>query len=151
MADPAQEHPKADPTAAQYVVNLTPEQYEMHLKQAAAKEAPRPQIEMGGSGTATVSFADAAGGAVEATAVEWSATGPVTVEADEENPTSAKITPTGLGPATVTAIVQAANGPVQAHADVVVTEKVGAPVTGTIEITVEAPPAPETPPVEPVR
>jgi hypothetical protein len=140
---------KADPARAQYVINLTPEQYESRLKQVEAKDAPpRSQIEMGGSGTATVSFADATGGSVAITATEWSATGPVTVVADETDPASAKITPTGPGPATVTATVQTVNGSAQAHADVMVTEKVGAPVTGVIEITAQ-PAAPVEPPVEP--
>jgi hypothetical protein len=149
VADQAQEQPKATPP---YVIALTPEQHEARLRQAesqaAAKDAPpRPQMEMGGSGTAKVSFKDAAGGDVAVTGAEWSATGPVTIEADEADPTSAKLTPTGLGPATVTATVQTANGSAQASTDVMVIEKIGAPVTGTIEITVAPPAAPETPPV----
>jgi hypothetical protein len=145
MADPAPEQ-KADP-AVPFVVSLTPEQYDARLRQVAStpKDAPPPsQMEMGGSGTAKASFKDAAGGDVAITSVEWSATGPITVTADEADPTSAKIVPTGLGSATVTAT----NGLAQAHAQLMVIEKVGAPVSGTIEITV-APPAPPEPPVEP--
>jgi hypothetical protein len=145
MADPAPEK-KADP-AVPFVISLTPEQYDARLRQVASapKDAPpRPQMEMGGSGTAKASFKDAAGGDVVITSTEWSATGPITVTADEADPTSAKIVPTGPGPATVTAT----NGLAQAHAEVMVIEKIGAPVTGTIEIAVEppAPPEPAPPP-----
>jgi hypothetical protein len=150
MANSAPAQQKANPASAQFVINLTPEQYESHLKQVEVKDAPpRPQMEMGGSGTATVHFHDAAGGDVAITSTAWSATGAMTVTPDETDPASAKLTPTGLGPATVTAIVSTANGSAQAHAEVMVIDKIGAPVTGTIEITV-APPAPvEPPPVEP--
>jgi hypothetical protein len=151
VADQAQEQPKANPATPPYVIALTPEQHEARLRQAdtlaAAKDAPpRPQMEMGGSGTAKASFKDAADGDVAITAAEWSSTGPITVEADKDDPTSAKLTPTGLGPATVTATVQTANGSAQASTDVMVIEKIGAPVAGTIEITVEAPAAAESPP-----
>src|ERR1700746_1543767 len=104
MANSAPAQQKADPASAQYVINLTPEQYESHLKQVEVKEAPpRAQMEMGGSGTAKVSFKDAAGGDVAVTSSTWSATGAMTVTPDEADLTSAKLTPTGLGPATVTA------------------------------------------------
>src|SRR4029077_19418739 len=97
---PASEQPKAeqraDPANAQYMIAITPEQYESHLKHAATRAAvkeagPRPQMEMGGTGTAKASFKDAADGDVEITSTEWSATGPVTVTADENDPTSANI------------------------------------------------------------
>jgi hypothetical protein len=124
------------------VINITPEQYESHLKQAAAKDAPgRLQMEMGGSGTAKASFQNAAEDDVEITSAEWSATGPIVVTPDDEDPTSAKLTPTGLGPATVTVNAQTDHGSAQTSTDVMVIEKIGAPVGGTIEITVE--PAPE--------
>jgi hypothetical protein len=137
------------PASAQFVINLTPEQYESHLKTVAPTDAPpRPQMEMGGSGTAKVSFKDAAGGDVAVTSSAWSATGAMTVMPDETDPTSAKLTPTGLGPATVTATGYTATGSAQAHAEVMVIEKAGAPVTGTIVITV-APPASVEPPPAP--
>lgn len=150
MADhPAHEQPKkADPALAQYVVNLTPEQHEAALKAARDADTPRPQMEMGGSGTATVSFTDAAGAAVVVTSADWTATGPVVVTPDEANPLSAKLVPTGLGPATVTATGHAETGSAQAHAEVMVIEKVGGPIAGEIVITV-APPAPPDPPPAP--
>ena len=101
-----QQPQRADPRQAQYVINITPEQYESQLRQRQVKTAevaPRTQIPMGGSGTATVSFQDSAGDDVQIKQVAWSATGPVTVVGDDTNPTSAKITPVGLGPAHVTA------------------------------------------------
>jgi hypothetical protein len=103
-------------------------------------------MEMGGSGTAKASFKDAADGDVAITSAEWSSTGPITVEAVEDDPTSAKITPTGVGPATVTVNAATENGSAQASTDVMVIEKIGAPVAGTIEITVQAPAAAESKP-----
>ena len=146
---PAPAHPKdgpqkADPALAQYTINLTPEQYEARLKAAKDVSAPRLQMEMGGSGTAKVHFHDATGADIETAPAEWAATGPVTVTPDEADPTSAKLVPTGLGPATVTATV---NGSVQAHAELMVIEKIGAPVGGTIEIVVQPPTPPEPPPI----
>ncbi len=130
---------RADPRQAQYVINITPEQYESQLRQGQVKTevAPRVQIPMGGSGTATVSFQDSAGEDVQIKQVAWSATGPVTVVGDETNPTSAKITPVGLGPAHVTATGQSDKGSAEAHVEVMVIEPAGAPVGGTIEITAE--------------
>jgi hypothetical protein len=142
---------KANPAPPQYVISLTQEQYDARLGQVAAKEVPpRPQMEMGGSGTAKVSFKDAAGGDVAVTSTEWSATGPITVtpdDADPPDPTIAKLIPTGPGPVTVTAIGQTANGSAQASTDLMVIEKIGAPVSGTVEITIAPPAPPETPPV----
>ena len=100
---------------------------------------PPPQIEMGGSGTAKASFTDAVGGAVQITSSEWTSTGGVTVEADDKDPTSAKLTPTAPGPATVTVAATAATGSSQASTSVMVIDKVGAPVSGTIDITAVAP------------
>jgi hypothetical protein len=138
VADQVQEPPRADPANAQYVINLTPEQYESYLKRGPVKPAPaRTQIELGGSGTAQVNFKDAADGAVEITAVEWSATGPILVTADKDSPARARLVPSGLGPATVTAVVQTAKGSAQTSIDVMVIHTAGAPVVGTIEITTE--------------
>lgn len=154
MTHPAHdERPKVDPALPPYVIALTPEQHEARLRQAESRAAvkdapPRPQMEMGGTGTAKVSFKDAAGGDVAVTSAEWSATGPITVtpdDADPPDPTIAKLVPTGSGPVTVTAIGQTANGSAQASTDLMVIEKIGAPVSGTVEITV----APPAPPVEP--
>lgn len=147
MADQAPAHPKADPASAQYVVNLTPEQHEAHLKAAKDADTPRPQMEMGGSGTAKVSFTDAAGGDVAVTSSEWSATGPVTVTPDEADPTSAKLEPTGIGPVTITATGNTEFGSSQASTDMMVIDKIGAPVAGAIEITVAPPGPPPDPPV----
>lgn len=144
---PARKQSKADPTLAQYVVNLTPEQHEAALKSAKDAETPRPQMEMGGEGTAKVSFKDAAGTDVAVTSAEWSSTGPVTVTPDEADPASAKLVPTGLGPATVTAIGATEFGSSQASAEVMVIDKIGAPVSGAIEITVAPPGPPPDPPV----
>ena len=147
MADQSSERKagqKADPALAQYTVNLTPEQYEEHLRASKEAETPRPQMEMGGSGTANGIFQDAAGADVEVTSVEWSATGPVTVTPDEANPRSAKLAPTGLGPATVTATVPGA----QAHVELMVIDKIGAPIDGEIELTIAPPGPPDPPPPE---
>lgn len=147
MADERKDDPKrADPAAAQYVVNLTPTQYEEHLKAAKDAGTPRQQMEMGGSGTAKAAFKDAAGADVEITSTEWSATGPVTVTPDEADPTSAKLVPTGVGPATITATGATAEGSAQAYAEVMVIDKIGGPVAGEITLTVEPPAPPEPPP-----
>lgn len=146
MADERKDGQRADPAAAQYVVNLTPTQYEEHLKAAKDAGAPRQQMEMGGSGTAKAAFKDAAGADVEVASVEWSATGPVTVTPDEEDPTSAKLAPTGVGPATITATGTTPDGSTQAYAEVMVIDKIGGPVAGEITLTVEPPAPPEVPP-----
>lgn len=146
MDDRASEQPRdeqrADPARAQYVINLTPEQYESHLKRATAKEAapPRQQVELGGSGVARVHFHNAAGDETEVTSVEWSATGPVTVTPDEADMMSAKLVSTGLGPVTITATGNSVAGSTQAHVEVMVIANADAPVDGEIEITVEPPP-----------
>ena len=140
------EHKGADPTQAQYVVNLTPEQHAAHLKDAEAKETPPPQIEMGGSATAKAAFKDAADGDVAITSSAWSSTGSVTVEADDKDPTSAKLNPTAPGPGTVTVTGTGATGSAQASTSVMVIDKIGAPVSGAIEVTVAAPAPPEPPP-----
>lgn len=131
--------PKVDLSKAQAVVSLTPEQYEHSV--AAADAPPRPQIEMGGSGTAKASFQDATGADCPILSSEWSSTGSVTVKADDKDPTSATLTPIAVGPGTVTVIAQTDDGPAQASTDFMVVDKIGAPVGGTIAITVQAPAA----------
>lgn len=126
---------KLDLTKAQAVVSLTPEQY----KVAATDAPPRPQLEMGGSGTAKASFQDAAGGDVKIDSSVWTSTGDVKVEADEKDPTHAKLTPVAPGPATVTVTATTATGSAQASTDLMVIDKIGAPVVGAISITVQAP------------
>ena len=113
---------------------------------AAPKAAPAPQdapppvqIEMGGSGTATADFKDAAGGDVQIDSSEWTSTGSVTVEADDKNPLSAKLTPVAPGPGTVTVTGTSALGSAQASTSVTVIDKIGAPVSGTIDIAAQAP------------
>ena len=142
MADQAQEQPKADPAAAQYVVNLTPEQYEGYRKQTAPDT--RPQMEVGGTGTAKVSFKDTQGADVKIVSSQWTSTEPMTVtvtadDADPPDPTSAKLVATAPGRATIRAVVATeAGSTAEASVEVVVIET-GTPVAGTIEITVEAP------------
>lgn len=151
MADQTSERKagqKADPALAQYTVNLTPEQYEEHLRASREAETPRLQMEMGGSGTAAAVFKDAAGADVAVTSTEWSATGPVTVTPDEANPASATLAPTGLGSVTITAVGRTDDGgSAQAHADLMVIEKIGGPVSGEITLTVAPPGPPPDPPV----
>lgn len=142
MADQAQEQSKADPASAQYVINITPEQYESRLKQTA--EDTRPQMEVGGTGTAKVSFKDTLGADVVIASSEWTSTGPVTVTADDADPpdpTSAKLEATAPGRATIKAAVVSEGGASAEAAVEVVVIETGTPVAGTIEITVEAPAA----------
>jgi hypothetical protein len=145
-----QKRSKADPAAAQYVVNLTPEQYESHLKQTA--EDTRPQMEVGGSGIAKVSFKDMQGADVKIASSQWTSTGPVTVtpdDADPPDPTSAKLVATAPGRATIKAAVTTESGaPAEASVEVVVIET-GTPVAGTIEVSVQAPEAPAHQPAQP--
>lgn len=106
----------------------------------APEDAPsRPQMELGGSGTAKASFKDAAGGDVKIDSSVWSATGGVKVTADDKDPTSAKIEPTEIGPAMITVTATTADGSAETSQDLMVTEKVGKPVSGTIDIAVQAP------------
>jgi len=142
VADQAQEQSKADPAAAQYVINLTPEQYESQLKQTT--KDTRPQMEVGGTGTAKVSFKDTLGADVKIASSEWTSTGPVTVTADDADPpdpTSAKLKATAPGHATIKAVVTSESGASAEAAVEVVVIETGTPVAGTIEITVEAPAA----------
>lgn len=142
MADPAQDSPKADPAAAQYVINITPEQYEGELKKEA--KDTRPQMEVGGTGTAKVSFTDVLGADVKIASSEWTSTGPVTVtpdDADPPDPTSAKLEATAPGRATIKAdVVSEGGAPAEAAIEIVVIET-GTPVTGTIEISAQPPAA----------
>lgn len=137
-AVPKAAHPKADIGKAEYRINLTPEQYAAIPKPDDAP--PRPQIELGGTGTAKAAFKDAAGGDVKIDLATWEATGPVKVTPDEKDPATAKIETTGqLGPAMVTVTASTVDGSAQASQDLMVTEKVGKPVSGTIDIAVQAP------------
>lgn len=102
---------------------------------------PRQQMEMGGSGTAKASFQDASGATCDITSSEWLVTGPVTVKPDDKDPSSATLTPTGVGPVTVTVNAITEDGPAQASTDLMVIESASAPVAGTIAITVQAPAA----------
>jgi hypothetical protein len=123
------------------MVNITPEQHEAALKSAKDAETPCPQDGDGRLRDGEGELQGCVGADVAVTSSEWSATGPVTVTADEADPTSAKLVPTGLGPATVTATGTTEFGSAQASTDVMVIDKIGAPVSGAIEITV-APPEP---------
>lgn len=112
----------------------------------------RQKMEMGGSGTAKVSFKDALGGDVKVKSAQWSATGPVAVTPDAEDPTTAALFASGPGPVTLTAVGQTETGnSATATTEIMVIEK-DAPVEGTIEVSVKAAPAkpkPHEPKAEP--
>jgi hypothetical protein len=116
----------------------------------------RQKMEMGGSGVAEVSFADAFGGDVKIKSVVWTATGAVAVTPDADDPTTANIFASGPGPVTLTAVGTTETGAsATAITEIMVIEK-DAPVTGEIEVTVKAAPAkPKAPepkaPEPPVR
>jgi hypothetical protein len=119
------------------MISITPEQYESQLKQAQVSKdvAPRQQMELGGEGTVKAQFKDAFGGDVKPTTAEWSATGPVTVTADEKDPTNAKIFAYGTGLASIKVDAHSDAGSTQTSIEVMVIAK-GAPAEGKIELSV---------------
>ena len=137
-ASPKAESKKADPAQAQYVVNLSPEQYDQAVKQ----DAPPPeQMEVGGTGTAKVSFVDVKDADVPIASSTWTSTDPsvVTVTADDKDPTSAKLEAIAAGRAIVKADVVSQGGkPAEASVEVMVIET-GTPATGTIELSIQGP------------
>lgn len=106
---------------------------------------PPPQMQVGGTGTAKVSFKDVLGADVKITSSDWSKSeGPVTVtpdDADPPDPTSAKLEATGPGSAIIKALVTTESGASSEAAIQVSVIQTGTPVTGTIDITVQAPAA----------
>jgi hypothetical protein len=97
-------------------------------------------MEVGGSGTAKVSFKDTLGADVKIASSEWTSTGPVTVKADDADPpdpTSAKLEATAPGRATIKAVVMSEGGASAEAAVEVVVIETGTPVAGTIEISVQ--------------
>jgi hypothetical protein len=111
----------------------------------------RQKMEMGGSGTAKVSFKDALGGEVKIKSSTWSSTGPVVVTPDEKDPHGAKLFASGPGPATVTAVGATEEGhSATATSEIMVVEK-DAPVEGKIDIAVTAAPVKKEPVKEPVK
>jgi hypothetical protein len=126
---PAQhEQPKADPHKTGPAQQDTP--------------PPRPQMEVGGTGTAKVSFTDEAGGDVKLTSAEWTSMGPVKIEPnDPENtdPTTVKLTATAPGRAPIkVSVVSESGAPAEAAIEIMVIET-GTPVTGTIDVTIQPP------------
>jgi uncharacterized protein YjdB len=104
----------------------------------------RPQMEVGGTGTAKVSFKDVLGADVKIASSTWTSTGPVTVTADDMDPTSAKLEAAYHGHATIKASVTSESGlPAEATAEVQVIEK-GTPVEGKIELSLQPAPAKAT-------
>jgi hypothetical protein len=105
----------------------------------------RQKMEMGGSGTAKVSFKDALGGEVKIKSSQWTSTGGVVVSSTED-PTGATLFATGPGPATLTAVgTTETGGSATATTEIMVVEK-DAPVEGKIEVAVK--PAPAKPKAE---
>jgi len=139
------DQPKAGPP---FVVALTPEQYDSRVNQQAAapKDAPPPPTPMnvGDTGTAKVSFTDETQADVKLGSVEWTSTGPVTINPPEPtapgdppaDPTTAKFTATGPGRGSIRAnVVSEGGAPAEAAVEVMVIQA-GLPVTGTIDVTV---------------
>ena len=115
-----------------------------------------PQMEVGDTGTAKVSFKDVNGADVELSSVTWTATGGVTINPPapvEEgqpapDPATANLTATAPGRAHIKATVSSAKGhPAEAGVEIRVIET-GTPVVGKIDFTV-SPPTPPTPPTPP--
>ena len=96
-----------------------------------------PQMEVGGSGTAKVSFKDVNGADVKIVSSTWTSTGPVTVTADATDPASATLVSTASGRAHVKAdVVSEAGSPAEAAVEIRVVET-GTPAEGKIELTFE--------------
>ena len=94
---PAQhEQPKADPHKTGSTQQDTP--------------PPRPQMEVGGTGTAKVSFTDEAGGAINIASSTWTSTGSVTIVPDDKDPTSAALTAAEPGRASIEAAIVSDSG-----------------------------------------
>jgi sugar (pentulose or hexulose) kinase len=111
----------------------------------AEDKVERQKMEMGGSGTAKVSFKDALGGDVKIKSSTWSSTGAVAVSPDEKDPATAKLFASGPGPSTITAVGQTESGSsATATVEVMVIEK-DTPVEGKIELSVQAAPAKKEP------
>jgi hypothetical protein len=129
---------KADPAPVQYVVSLTPEQNEARLKRAAVEPPPPPQqMEVGGTGTAKVSFKDVHGADVKVAFATWESVGPVTVIPDDKDPTSAKLEATAPGRAQIKATTTSeAGSPAEAATEIMVIQT-GTPVEGKIELSLQ--------------
>ena len=110
-----------------------------HKGETAAADAPPPpqQMEVGGTGTAKVSFTDVNGADVPLASVTWTATGSATVTADDKDPTSANVVATAPGRAHVKAAVVSQSGaPAEAAVEIRVIET-GTPSEGKIELSIQ--------------
>jgi hypothetical protein len=117
----------------------------------ADKPVERQKMEMGGSGTAKVSFKDALGNDVKIKSSTWSAVGPIAVSPNAEDPTAASLFASGPGPTTITAVGMTDTGASStATLEIMVIEK-DAPVEGKIEVSVQAAPVKKEPAKEPVK
>jgi hypothetical protein len=101
----------------------------------------RQKMEMGGSGTAKVSFKDALGNEVKVKSSQWTASGSVVVTPDDKDPTGAKLFASGPGPSTLRAVgYNEDGGSATASIEIMVVEK-DSPVEGKIQISVQPAPA----------
>jgi hypothetical protein len=132
---PAHEPHKADPHKAE------PHKAEPHKADSAhpaQQDVPPPQqMEVGGTGTAKVSFTDVNGADVPLVSSTWTASGPVTVTPDDKDPTSATLEATAPGRGSVTATVMTEAGAQATAAVEVMVIETGTPAEGTIELTLQ--------------
>lgn len=116
-----------------------PEQHKAAAAPAPYDAPPPPQpMEVGGSGTAKVSFADVNGTNVPIASSTWTPTGPLTVTPNAADPTSASFVATGPGRASIRVdVVSQSGAPAEAATDIMVIET-GTPSVGTLTLTIQA-------------
>ena len=96
-----------------------------------------PQMEVGGTGTAKVSFKDVNGADVPIVSSVWTSTGSVTVTADETDPTSAALAATVPGRAHIKAAVTSESGSSAETAVEIRVIETGTLAEGKIELSLQ--------------
>ena len=104
--------------------------------------APRPQMNVGDTGTAKVSFVDETGADMKIVESTWTSLGPVTVvpppavEGQPADPTTANLTATAPGRAPIKVSVVTESGAVAEAATEIMVIETGKPAAGKIDVTV---------------
>lgn len=108
-------------------------------KDEKAAKAEREQMEVGGTGNATVAFTGAGGDDIEIKSSTWTAHGPVAVTPNPDDPTEAALFAAAPGPVTLTCVGQTETGATAtASLEIMVVDN-SLPTEGTISLSVQAP------------
>jgi hypothetical protein len=106
----------------------------------AQQDVPAPsQMEVGGTGTATVSFTDVNGTPVTLASIIWTSTGPVTVTPSTGNPAIANLVATAPGRAHIRAAVVSESGASAEAAVEIRVIETGTLAEGKIDLTLQPP------------